>query len=121
MSVGKRRIIDLFDIDLIKLQEINCHHDKRENWNSFIQKCFDNSGVTCLETIWHDFDNLGAFTVLYLLAESHLSIHTWPEKKYIALDVFTCGNANTELLVEQIIEYFEPKEKNIITLHRGQI
>jgi S-adenosylmethionine decarboxylase proenzyme len=113
MSVGKHIIVDLFDIDLNKLENINGDHEKRENWASFMNKCFVKSGVTCLETSWHDFDNLGAFTVLYLLAESHLSIHTWPEKKYIALDVFTCGNANTELLVDQIIDYFNPKDKKI--------
>lgn len=64
---------------------------------------------------------MGAFTVLYLLAESHLSIHTWPEHKYIALDVFTCGSSDTKLVVDRIVEYFQPKNKKIITLDRGDI
>jgi S-adenosylmethionine decarboxylase proenzyme len=120
MSVGKHIIVDLFDVNLNKLQDINGNYNKREYWDSFMNKCFDSSGVTCLETVWHDFDKLGAFTVLYLLSESHLSIHTWPEKNYIALDVFTCGNANTELIVDQIVDYFEPKEKKIFKINRGE-
>lgn len=119
MNLGKHIIIDMYDIDIEKMKNINGTEEKRECWDIFIRKCFNDGNITLLEDSWNDFDKSGAFTVLYLLAESHLSIHTWPEHKYIALDVFTCGTSNTQLVVDKIIEYFQPKNTKIITLERG--
>jgi S-adenosylmethionine decarboxylase len=49
------------------------------------------AGATLLNLITHHFQPQGV-TGLALLAESHLSIHTWPESGYAAVDVFTCGD-----------------------------
>ncbi|MFM8543765.1 MAG: adenosylmethionine decarboxylase, partial [Vulcanococcus sp.] len=49
------------------------------------------AGATLLNLITHRFDPQGV-TGLALLAESHISIHTWPESGYAAVDVFTCGD-----------------------------
>ena len=49
------------------------------------------AGATLLNLITHRFDPQGV-TGLALLAESHISIHTWPENGYAAVDVFTCGD-----------------------------
>lgn len=46
-----------------------------------------------LETRWQKFDN-GAYTGVMLLAESHFSIHTWPEFGTCCFDLFTCGEVN---------------------------
>lgn len=117
--VGKHIIVDMFDIHDDKFININKNDLYIEKWNLFIKQCFEKANISLLNTTWHNFDNNGAFTVIYLLAESHLSIHTWPEHKYIALDVFTCGNSNTQLLVDEIIKYFEPKYFNSHNLERG--
>ena len=121
MNLGKHIIVDMFDIDIEKMKNINATEEKREFWEIFIKDCFNEGNITLLAQSWKDFDKEGAFTALYLLAESHLSIHTWPEHKYIALDVFTCGDADTQLIVDKIIEYFEPRNKKIITLDRGNL
>jgi S-adenosylmethionine decarboxylase proenzyme len=121
MNLGKHIIVDLYDIDIEKMKNINATEEKKEYWDIFIRKCFSEGNITLLSKSWNDFDQSGAFTVLYLLAESHLSIHTWPEHQYIALDVFTCGNSNTQLIVDKIIEYFQPKNKKIFTLERGNL
>jgi len=47
-------------------------------------------GATFLKTVSHKFDPQGV-TAVTLLAESHISIHTWPEKQTAVCDVFTCG------------------------------
>jgi S-adenosylmethionine decarboxylase len=49
------------------------------------------AGATLLNLITHRFEPQGV-TGLALLAESHISIHTWPESGYAAVDVFTCGD-----------------------------
>jgi len=60
------------------------------------------SGATVLQTIYKKFDPQGV-TVICLLAESHISIHTWPEKGKAAVDVYTCGNSNPKLGCDMII------------------
>lgn len=121
MFLGKHITADMFDVDMEILTNINSNMDQLELWNQFIRETFNDANITLLNTSWHNFDKKGAFTVIYLLAESHLSIHTWPEHKYIALDVFTCGSSNTELVIDKVIQYFQPKriEKNILS--RGEI
>lgn len=118
--IGKHFIVDMFDINSDKFMNINKNDDSIEKWNSFIKECLVQANVSLLNISWHNFDNNGAFTVIYLLSESHLSIHTWPENNFIALDIFTCGNSNTQLIVNKIINYFEPKYTNINNLERGQ-
>jgi S-adenosylmethionine decarboxylase len=49
------------------------------------------AGATFLKETFHCFEPHGV-TALTLLAESHISIHTWPESGYAAVDVFTCGD-----------------------------
>ena len=49
-------------------------------------------GATFLNTVSHQFDPQGV-TAVTLLAESHISIHTWPEKEIAVCDIFTCGEA----------------------------
>ncbi len=121
MFLGKHITVDMFDVDMETLNNINSNMERLEIWDQFIKDTFTDANITLLNTSWHNFDKKGAFTVLYLLAESHLSIHTWPEHKYIALDVFTCGNSNTELVVDKVVQYFQPKriKKNILS--RGEV
>ena len=61
----------------------------------------------------------GSFTALFLLSESHLSIHTWPEHNYISIDIFTCGNCNIDLMAKLMLNYFKPEKTNITRLSRG--
>jgi S-adenosylmethionine decarboxylase len=60
------------------------------------------SGATVLQTIYKKFDPQGV-TVICLLSESHISIHTWPEEGKAAVDVYTCGNSNPKLGCDMII------------------
>ncbi len=49
------------------------------------------SNATIVDSTFHHFSSLGVSGVV-VIKESHLSIHTWPEYKYAAVDIFTCGN-----------------------------
>lgn len=61
-------------------------------------------GVTILETNAHQFNPQG-WTVVYLLKESHIAIHTWPERRYIHIDMVTCHK--TKVDVSQVAEVFD--------------
>lgn len=55
-----------------------------------LEKAVKESGLTKLYSKYHQFKPFGV-TGFVLLSESHVSVHTWPEKGYVAVDVFTCG------------------------------
>ncbi len=55
-----------------------------------------------------------------IVAESHISVHTWPEEKYAALDVYTCGTkADPEKAVDYILERFKAKYAHVSEVRRG--
>jgi len=125
MSVGKHIILDLYDVNNEILQSINT--STLFIFNNFIEHILKTANIHLLSKNIHFFDFNhenkkidGAFTALYLLSESHLSIHTWPEKRYIAIDIFTCGNCNVEYIAQRFIDYFEPKNKKLTLLERGK-
>ena len=82
--VGKHCILELYDCDPTKL-------DDETFLRHTITTAAQRAGATLLNLITHRFEPQGV-TGLALLAESHISIHTWPENGYAAVDVFTCGN-----------------------------
>ena len=125
MSVGKHIILDLYEVNDEILQSINT--TTLYIFNDFIEHILKTANVHLLSKNIHFFDFNhenkkidGAFTALYLLSESHLSIHTWPEKNYIAIDIFTCGNCDVEYIAQRFIDYFEPKNKKLTLLERGK-
>lgn len=73
---------------------------------------------TVLHTKFHEFDPQG-LTGYILLAESHISIHTWPESGYAAVDVFTCGKTmNPKAAVEYICRKLEAADTKMNVLTR---
>ncbi|MBI5496892.1 MAG: adenosylmethionine decarboxylase [Deltaproteobacteria bacterium] len=73
---------------------------------------------TILGTVDHKFEPQGA-SVVVLVAESHLSIHTWPEVGYAAVDIFTCGNALPRHGVEPILRAMKPGRHAVKEQARG--
>lgn len=64
-----------------------------------------NYGFTVLQKIEHQFEPQG-FSLLYLLSESHLSIHTFPEKNYVAIDLYTCKQYSDNSVYMEIYHLF---------------
>jgi S-adenosylmethionine decarboxylase len=65
---------------------------------------------------FHQFEPVGV-TGVVIISESHISIHTWPETNFAAVDIFTCGNeGNAELAFEVLCKYMEPErvEKKVV-------
>lgn len=121
VGAGTHTVLDLYCVDLDSMTIINNSQESKDIWNEFMEKWFTIANITCINTVWHDFDHAGAFTALYLLSESHLSIHTWPEKRYIAIDIFTHGNCDMDYMASQLVEYFAPKYKTETKLVRGEM
>lgn len=74
---------------------------------------------TLLGECVHDFEPQGV-TVVGLLAESHISVHTWPEHGYAAADVFTCGTAaDPELAGRSLAASLKAERHELRTIERG--
>ena len=82
-TVGKHCILELYGCDSSRLDDEAFLRDT-------ITTAAKRAGATLLNLITHRFEPQGV-TGLALLAESHISIHTWPEKGTLLLDIFTCG------------------------------
>ncbi len=75
--------------------------------------------ATVLDCSFHKFSPQGVSGVV-VIAESHISIHTWPEFGYAAVDVFTCGDrAMPKLAASYLIKVFAPKTYDLKELPRG--
>ena len=75
--------------------------------------------ATIVEISFHKFSPFGISGVV-VIAESHLSIHTWPEYAYAAVDIFTCGDAlKPEIAARHLIQRFQSKDPSIIEMKRG--
>jgi len=77
------------------------------------------AGATLLHIHLHTFADGGGITGVALLAESHISVHTWPELNYAAFDAFMCGNAKPEKAVALLEEIFKPTKVDIKEILRG--
>ena len=77
------------------------------------------ANATILNLISNKFEPQGV-TAIALLAESHISIHTWPESNYSAVDIFTCGqNMMPELASQYLIESLMANEHSLRVIERN--
>ncbi len=83
-------------IDLLGAERL----DEMEHIEATLRDCVDAAKATLLHIHLHHFTPNGGVTGVAVLAESHISIHTWPECGYAALDVFMCGEAEPHRTVE---------------------
>ncbi|MBI2172249.1 MAG: adenosylmethionine decarboxylase [Chloroflexi bacterium] len=78
-------------------------------------------GATIIGESFHRFQPIG-ITGVVAIAESHLSIHTWPEYRYAAADIFTCGTSvSPREAANLLIHRFQCKDPDITELERGKL
>ncbi|GAB1820533.1 adenosylmethionine decarboxylase [Herbidospora sp. RD11066] len=76
------------------------------------------SGATILDMTSHRFEPQGV-TILALLAESHASLHSYPEHGAVFVDVFTCGTSDPRIAVELLTHELQPGRVTVQVIHRG--
>jgi S-adenosylmethionine decarboxylase len=74
-------------------------------------------GMTVITSSSHKFTPHGA-TAIVMLSESHVSIHTWPEFNYAAIDIYTCGK-NPEKVYEELMNRLPVKKSKVKIIERG--
>jgi S-adenosylmethionine decarboxylase len=102
---------------------IDLHGAKRlndiEHIETTLRHCVEAANATLLHIHLHRFQPSGVSGVA-VLAESHISIHTWPETGYAALDVFMCGSADPDKCIPVLREAFSAQSVGVNELLRGQ-
>ncbi len=94
--------------------------DDPEGAESVVRQTVDVMGATLLDLRVHVFKPHG-FTAVAVLAESHIAIHTWPERDHVAIDAFTCGRSmSAEEGIRLLCEFFAPEEFELKCLRRFQ-
>lgn len=111
-ALGKQLLLELRDCNREVLDDL-----------SFLQNTLvsiaQEAGATVVGKHFHRFAPHGVSGAV-LIAESHLSLHTWPEHGYAAVDIFTCGNTvNSELAAELLIKRLGSKDASIVEIKRG--
>lgn len=100
MSTGKHMICDLSNIKNVELL------NSMEKLTEMFDEICKTHQYNVLHRTHHQFEPQG-ITILYMLSESHLSIHTFPEKNYAALDLYTCREYPDDNVYLDIQEYLK--------------
>ncbi|MDJ0607677.1 MAG: adenosylmethionine decarboxylase [Kiloniellales bacterium] len=85
-----------------------------------LRRCAEQAGATLLHVHLHHFTPNQGVSGVAVLAESHISIHTWPERAYAALDVFMCGDTEPLKAVEEMRRAFSPARVAVSEHLRGK-
>ena len=109
---GTHIIIDLWECNFV---------NKIVTLRKMMKEAVKLSKANILHLHLHRFGREQGISGVAVLAESHISVHTWPERKYIAFDIFMCGDTCPELASEYLIKTLKPKRKKIEIIKRGII
>ncbi|MBE8540087.1 adenosylmethionine decarboxylase [Geoglobus acetivorans] len=112
MIVGKHIIAELYGV----AEELISHEGRVRD---IVESVVEEAGLTKISSHYKQFEPYGV-TGVVLIAESHISIHTWPEHGLVNLDIFTCGDTRkTDKAFELFLEKFKPESYRHYVLDRG--
>ncbi|NOY88900.1 MAG: S-adenosylmethionine decarboxylase proenzyme [FCB group bacterium] len=101
---------------------VGCHRptlDNLEQLEKYLKESVRQSGATIVESVFHRYNPQGVSGVI-VIAESHISIHTWPEYGYAAVDFFTCGETvDPYKAYEYIKRNLQAQDAHLTELKRG--
>lgn len=107
---GRHLLVDLYDAERL---------DDPAYAEKVLRDCAEAGGATVLGAHVHEFEPTRGVSGVVVLAESHISIHTWPEHGYAALDLFLCGEADPYRALPVLEEAFRPGRVEVSAHVRG--
>lgn len=111
--IGYHTIWDIYDCNANKLKYV-------EPIKVILNTVVNELGLGKVSESYKQFEPHGA-TGFILLEESHISIHTWPEHQFAAIDIFSCKPFQKEAIIQLLSAYFETETINTKTIERGLI
>ena len=111
-ALGRHLLVELFDCDPDVI-------DSLESVKEALIEAAKRAQATIVDVVFHEFNPFGISGVV-VIAESHLSIHTWPEYKYAAVDIFSCGDVlQPEVAANYLVEQFGAERTSVVEMQRG--
>lgn len=115
-TTGLELILDLY----------NCKSVTLDNLDALERVALDSikiAGFEVVDRIAHQFSNQG-ITLVLILAQSHATLHTWPEARFVTADVYACGASGTiapslEIVRKELVQRFEPGAFTARVIERG--
>jgi S-adenosylmethionine decarboxylase proenzyme len=114
LEIGRHVIAELFGCNPNSLKD-------EELLKDYLRGAVKACGATLVSEFSTRFEPYGGVTAIAVIAESHLSIHTWPEFGYAALDIFTCGKVNPWKAYEYIVKKLRPEKVSVSETKRGML
>ena len=109
---GIHLLADFYGVDAAKLIDSGAI-------DALLRAAAEAAGARILHSHFHSFGQSMGVTGVVLLAESHISIHTWPEFGFAAADIFMCGEALPKLALDVIELALKPTSRIVQTIARG--
>ena len=111
-ALGRHLLLELFDCDFDAISNL-------ETVKSALVEAAKRAHATIVDVVFHEFNPFGISGVV-VIAESHLSIHTWPEHRYAAVDIFSCGDVlKPEVAANYLVDQFGAERTSVVELQRG--
>ena len=111
-ALGRHLLLELFDCDLDAINNL-------EAVKSTLVEAARRAQATIVDVVFHEFNPFGISGVV-VIAESHLSIHTWPEYRYAAVDIFSCGDVlQPEVAANYLVEQLGAERTSVVEMQRG--
>lgn len=111
-ALGRQILVEFYDCKESTINDV-------EYIESSLIRATKASNATIISHNFHKFSPYGVSGVV-VIAESHVTIHTWPEYNYAAVDIFTCGDTiDPWVIQEHLKEYFESKNVSSMEMKRG--
>ena len=95
------------------------HLDDADRIGAALTRAAEAAGATVLHVHLHTFTDSGGISGVALLAESHISIHTWPERGFAAVDIFMCGACDPMEALPVLEDVFRPGDFRVTEQRRG--
>ncbi len=111
-AVGQHVLADLYGIAPALLRDVPA-------LAAVLRTAAEAAGAHLLASHFHSFGTDDGVTGVVLLAESHISIHTWPEFGFAAADIFMCGDAHPERALSVVVAALAPLRQEVRTAARG--
>ena len=110
--LGRHLLLELFECDATALSSLT-------TVKTSMLEAANRARATIVNHVFHEFSPFGVSGVV-VIAESHLAIHTWPEYRFAAVDVFSCGEVlQPQLAAEYLAERFTAGRISVVELGRG--
>ena len=111
-SLGRHLLLELYDCSPEVLNSLTAV-------KTALVEAAKRAEATIVDVVFHEFNPFGISGVV-VIAESHLSIHTWPEHRYAAVDIFSCGEIiDPSQAASYLVEQFQAGRASCVEVRRG--